>query len=261
MALKRRKYRRAPRIAPPPWRPYAQQLRIAIRKLSALIHNRLLSRWGHFVSETSNLRQDSPAQEIPQILNGVRVEYERTIEPKVRDDVRNAVGKTVSRGRAGASRQTKALLGIDIGAEPYLTDFLGLFVESNVGLIKSVGETYLSQVGTIVTQGLLTGATQNEISEQLIERADVAESRAQFIARDQTAKLNSQITALRMGRAGIDKYEWSTSHDERVRDSHREKDGNIYSFDNPPADTGNPGEDYNCRCVAIPVMPEETADL
>ena len=34
--------------------------------------------------------------------------------------------------------------------------------------------------------------------------------------------------------------------------SHQEKEGNRYSWDAPPADTGHPGQDYNCRCSAQP---------
>ena len=50
---------------------------------------------------------------------------------------------------------------------------------------------------------------------------------------------------------GIKQYIWSTSGDERVRDSHAENDGKIFSYDDPPP-TGHPGDEINCRCVAIP---------
>jgi hypothetical protein len=46
-------------------------------------------------------------------------------------------------------------------------------------------------------------------------------------------------------------YIWRTRGDGRVRASHAENDGRLFDRNNPPA-TGNPGEDYGCRCWAEP---------
>ena len=47
------------------------------------------------------------------------------------------------------------------------------------------------------------------------------------------------------------RYVWRTRGDGKVRVTHAENDGHVFSGDNPPA-TGHPGEDYNCRCEAVP---------
>ena len=47
-------------------------------------------------------------------------------------------------------------------------------------------------------------------------------------------------------------YIWITQGDERVRASHAERDGGIFDAANPP-EGGNPGDDYNCRCQAVPL--------
>ncbi|MCW8915521.1 MAG: phage minor head protein [Magnetovibrio sp.] len=44
-------------------------------------------------------------------------------------------------------------------------------------------------------------------------------------------------------------YIWHTQGDGKVRESHAERDGKKFSWDNPP-EGGHPGEDYNCRCWA-----------
>jgi Phage Mu protein F like protein len=46
-------------------------------------------------------------------------------------------------------------------------------------------------------------------------------------------------------------YVWRTSQDEKVRSAHRANDGHLFNWSDPP-ETGHPGEDYNCRCEAIP---------
>lgn len=57
--------------------------------------------------------------------------------------------------------------------------------------------------------------------------------------------------------ADTERYVWRTQRDERVRPSHRMNDGRIFSWSDPP-DTGHPGEDYNCRCEAIPYVEGQT---
>ena len=57
--------------------------------------------------------------------------------------------------------------------------------------------------------------------------------------------------------ADRERYVWRTQRDERVRQSHWVNDGRIFSWSNPP-DTGHPGEDYNCRCEAVPYIEGRT---
>ncbi|MEG3619513.1 phage minor head protein [Magnetovibrio sp. PR-2] len=44
-------------------------------------------------------------------------------------------------------------------------------------------------------------------------------------------------------------YIWRTRSDGKVRSSHADRDGKIFSWDRPP-EGGHPGEAYNCRCWA-----------
>lgn len=128
----------------------------------------------------------------------------------------------------------------------------------NVGLIKSIPEEYFGKLERLVYESTIEGNTPaGGIKRQIQELWDVTERRANFIARDQVAKLNADLTERRNRDIGIEEYIWSTSLDERVRDSHRRKEGNRYRWDSPPKDTGHPGKDYNCRCVARSVIPTE----
>ena len=52
-------------------------------------------------------------------------------------------------------------------------------------------------------------------------------------------------------------YVWRTREDGKVRPSHAANDGHVFAWDDPPP-TGNPGEDYGCRCVAEPYYPGAT---
>jgi hypothetical protein len=48
-----------------------------------------------------------------------------------------------------------------------------------------------------------------------------------------------------------ERYVWETRGDAKVRLSHRRNEGKIFRWDTPPP-TGHPGQDYNCRCLALP---------
>lgn len=74
----------------------------------------------------------------------------------------------------------------------------------------------------------------------------------------------SSYRELRYKDIGVSKYEWSTSRDVRVRPDHRALNGQIFDWEHPPIvnkQTGkraNPGEDYNCRCLAVPVLSDRS---
>lgn len=124
---------------------------------------------------------------------------------------------------------------------------------ANVALIKSIHSQYLDKVQNAVLQAQIKGELNADLANKIKQIGGVTESRAKLIARDQSAKVNAALTRARHEELGITHYRWSTSGDERVRDSHAELDGKIFAYDSPP-EVGNPGDDFNCRCVAVPVF-------
>jgi len=151
----------------------------------------------------------------------------------------------------------KQVFGISpFASEPWLAQQLDAFSAANVQLIKSLPVQELQSVNQIVLSGIGSGRQYGDMAKDITKQFGVTERRANVIARDQVSKLNGQLTGLRQQSVGIEKYIWQTSEDERVRDSHEDQDGNTYSWNDPPSETGNPGNDFSCRCVAIPVIPE-----
>lgn len=90
----------------------------------------------------------------------------------------------------------------------------------------------------------------------------VSMSKAKFLARQETKLLTTKIQQTRYQEAGVNKYRWrcvagSSAHP--VRPMHKALDGTIHTWDNPPvvSEDGsrkNPGQDYGCRCKAIPIV-------
>jgi len=87
----------------------------------------------------------------------------------------------------------------------------------------------------------------------------VSLNKAKFLARQETSLLMSQYREDRYKSAGVQKYRWLTSGDERVRGYHKRLNGKIFTWDNPPVvdATGrraHPGQDFGCRCIASPII-------
>jgi len=76
---------------------------------------------------------------------------------------------------------------------------------------------------------------------------------ARLFARDQMQRFNKALTLSTFTSAGVTKIKWVTSHDIRVRESHRRLDGQIFDINNLPEEI----DDYNCRCGLVPVEWED----
>lgn len=152
------------------------------------------------------------------------------------------------------SRKAMGSLGLDVRGQ--LGPHLDQFREWNQSLIKSAARDYMSDIAGVLDDPDTWGLRIEEIQALLVERGNVSESRAKLIARDQTQKLNANVNQFRQRNAGVSEYEWSTSLDERVREEHMANEGQTFTWGNPPPSTGDPGDDVNCRCVAIPVIPD-----
>ena len=82
------------------------------------------------------------------------------------------------------------------------------------------------------------------------------------ITRDQTQKLNANLNEQRQRQLGVTQYIWRTSEDERVRVTHSDNNGKTFDWASPPAVTGHPGFDVQCRCISEPIiMPDNRQRL
>jgi SPP1 gp7 family putative phage head morphogenesis protein len=154
-------------------------------------------------------------------------------------NIRAAVGVNITAALTGNSAIARAVR---------------LATVANVDLITSIPTQYFEKLEKAIKQNFNAGIRYEVLAEKIKEVGSVTESRAKLIARDQTSKMASSFNKERQTQLGINKYIWQTSGDERVREDHAEHDGKTFRWDDPPANTGHPGEDIQCRCVAIPVF-------
>lgn len=156
---------------------------------------------------------------------------------------------------------------IEIPLEPHLK--LQLKQEYTENLNKYIQDWHDEEILRLrekVQQNVAKGFRAESMIESIVAERGVSQRKAEFLAKQETSLMVSKYRQIRYEDVGIRRYMWSTSGDVRVRHDHKELNGKIFSFDNPPITdkaTGarnNPGQDYNCRCVAIPIMSGRTME-
>ncbi len=137
--------------------------------------------------------------------------------------------------------------------------------------IKTFSRQMIGDLRGIVEKNATVGYRFDTLISQIKNRYSVTQNKAKFLARQETGLFMAKYRRERFSEAGVTHYKWSTSHDERVRpapgthgvarqNNHRALDGRTFPYADPPVvDTAtgrraNPGEDYNCRCVDVPIL-------
>lgn len=200
--------------------------------------------------------KDAYARTLQEAFERLRKSYLR-IEVLAQSIASDFVGSSDRVNKEKFYSAVEESIGVNVGAiiqKESLEDILVATTRENVSLIKSIPEEYFKKIESIVFSGTTQGRSAKSMMEKIRETGNVTQNRAKLIARDQSSKLNSALNEQRQRNLGVEEYIWRTSGDERVRDSHKSKNGKIFRWDSPPADTGHPGQDIQCRCVAQPII-------
>lgn len=126
--------------------------------------------------------------------------------------------------------------------------------------VKGWEQNRIIEMRDKVQANAFDGRRASELYKMLQDQYGVTLRKARFLARQETSLLLSKFRETRYRDIGSNRYRWSTSHDERVRHDHKDLNGKIFNWDMPPVTnrkTGkrnNPGEDFGCRCTAIPIF-------
>ena len=264
---------KAPRVAkrpPMPFPPrgiesaYARKIKRLIAELQTDFTRELLAalpkiQAEHQKSLPEALRQDSSIEYISRLVGQLRILTGRLWTAQELEDL--AYGQmedTNELVKKSIQNQWKRVLGVN----PQLNDrglqtFLKERAKENAALISNIPAKQAASLESGILSAVQRGARVQEISEIIEERFGAMTSNAETIARTETGKVYSQLNQYRQKEAGLTRYRWATVGDDRVRDSHRALDGTLQSWDEPPLVDGepaNPGDQINCRCVALPVI-------
>ncbi len=262
-----------------------------LSKAYMVLMNKSLKKYLPEMMSLYKAHRDDDAQTRLDSFNDIEMR-ERQIIQKIRADLEKAVDEfgldlklsRIARLTKNASlkewkRAVRNTLGIDITKDYYNGELyeqaLQRWTAENIAKIKTMPGQSLAELERIVLDGYKQGKTITTIQKEIQDQYGTDKHKAQMLARDQLSSLNAELARMQQTDAGVKQYKWSSSKDSRVRDCHRQFDGKIFSWDDPPEgwyttkSRGNvmtgrrchPGQDYCCRCVAIPVFDYQTIDL
>lgn len=189
-------------------------------------------------------------------------------QPQLGEDVPQAqieaaLGRMQRRHDSETRRTFANALGVDVSAiirdRGEVEAHLRRAIDRNVGLIKTIPEDLHGDLRRRLESMVFDDARfvdEQRTAELVAAVSRFGGYRLRRIVRDQNSKMTGQLTEIRHRQAGITHYRWSTSRDERVRPTHVVKEGRMFAWAKPPADTGHPGDDIMCRCAAAPIITE-----
>jgi SPP1 gp7 family putative phage head morphogenesis protein len=157
----------------------------------------------------------------------------------------------------------KAVRAISIPPKMELVqrEFLANEWANNLNLyVKDWAEKEILEMRMKVQANAFEGNRAEGLVKMLQSNYQISKRKAKFLARQETSLLMSKFHQGRYAQVGITRYKWGGAEDERERQDHKILNNKIFSYLSPPVTnrkTGarnNPGEDFGCRCVAIPVI-------
>jgi SPP1 gp7 family putative phage head morphogenesis protein len=182
--------------------------------------------------------------------------FNKTLFKRTLESMNNVMGRMSSRIENNIKKQFKKkkfpVPSLDLQADSAV---LQTAVQDNVSLITRITEEQSRKLEQAVLKSMTGGSSPDTIIKEVESMSDKGRNYAEFVARDQIAKTHGALNKEAQTMAGFPGYIWTITNDGRVREDHREQAGKYFTWDNPPLlDNGNlhPGEDFQCRCIAVP---------
>ena len=218
--------------------------------------------------------------------------------PELKEGQNNVIlmglNQTAEQLKAHEDKQFQKQLQNGIGVSfqtnaPWWPNTKATWAGNNYNLIVSNARNYVNQINNLAEQAVVNGWSPKQLQEQIKKASNgLSDKKCRLLARDQIGKLQGQVAEAQMEEIGLEMYIWDTSGDERVRGnpagkyptavpSHyvmdellcRWDDATVYSKDNGktwidrPANAVklHPGQDIQCRCVALAYIPELLSEV
>jgi len=168
------------------------------------------------------------------------------------DDVRPSL-QDVSRDSAGQALAQVTEANISAALKQAHARAAEWADERGAELVTEVEETTREAIREAIVKGINEGKTMDEVADSLVESLAFSESRAETIARTETAFADVQGSVIGWQESGVvAEKEWSVSQDEVCPDC-MEMNGKRVPIDDD-FEEGDPPLHPNCRCDVLPVV-------
>lgn len=149
-----------------------------------------------------------------------------------------------------------------------LEQVLKIIIKRNVDLISNLATQTMTNIENIVSNSLLSGETLDNLKKKLNIINNIPQWRINLIATDQTNKFNEAVNRIIQNQFGVEYFVWYGLADGKEREEHLKLNDKIFKWGDslerlPIIDKkgtrGYPAESVNCRCQALPYIPQGQA--
>ncbi|MEY0600058.1 phage minor head protein [Providencia alcalifaciens] len=247
---------------------YQKQLLTEIREMNDEVRREIVNAIrDNPLAQDANLAMDAnPVDMIRKMLDVLSGKWVRDFINKAKSWSDEMIDKTqtaVDRGLLAAARRES--MTINMQWTDAMLEKREAIIAENVSLIRSIPEKYFTEVEGMVYRAVARGGDRkmlaDEIERNFGKRHGITRRRAEFIARDQTRKATSALSAARQQAAGIVEAEWVHSGGgNKPRHSHVKagRERKRFKLSEGCLIDGEyimPGQLPNCGCVWRPVLP------
>lgn len=136
-------------------------------------------------------------------------------------------------------------------------------IELNVDLITTITDKHTENLEKAVMKAVMGGSNFDDVVDEVLKQSKKGKAYAEMVARDQVAKVHASVLQERAEVSGFPGYIWQATNDGKTRISHAVLHDTYHEWQNPPLVKGekgqpdrnlHPGEDFNCRCIAVPAF-------
>lgn len=247
---------------------YQKQLLAEIREMNDEVRREIVNaiRDNPLAQDASLAMDANPVEMIRKMLDVLSGKWVRDFINKAKswsDEMIDKTQSAVDRGLLAAARRES--MTINMQWTDAMLEKREAIIAENVSLIRSIPEKYFTEVEGMVYRAVARGGDRkmlaDEIERNFAKRHGITRRRAEFIARDQTRKATSALSAARQQAAGIVEAEWVHSGGgNKPRHSHVEagRKRKRFKLSEGCLIDGEyimPGQLPNCGCVWRPVLP------
>lgn len=213
-------------------------------------------------NESQIVGDDSPAKAVSKKLLSVMASWREKFDQKAESIALWFVRRSNAYASTSVANKLKVQgMTVSMQITPEVQNVLDSIYETQVSLIKSIPEQYLTQVSVLVQESVSRGRDVGYLKKELQDRYGITERRAKVIARDQNAKASNAISMERNLQAGITHGIWvhRAGGSKTFRHSHVKMNGTEFElskgcWDDHEKQWVMPGELINCKCEFRPVI-------
>jgi len=213
--------------------------------------------WVKAAARSYGVRSKEAHSKMLRMLQDIEDGIDKQIESR---SLKPAAGKAVKAAHDSwkdAAKPLQIQVELDEAGQKSLEESL----EANAKIpIKDFAHEAIARLREEVEDNAVQGYRAEGLAKRVTSEYGMSKARANLIAIQETSNFMAATRKARAKDAGIERYVWMCSLDGRERADHRKLHGTTQSYDNPPivdsrtGKRGNPGTDFRCRCLDMPIV-------